>query len=182
MIARARRWGCAAARSIPLPTIGLAPNPLRADRDGLVSRTPWGSDDRAQLQPQLLDPERELRDDREDMRLEEHRISARRLDAPVHARCGYAEQRWTDVARVRQYRYDDLPLDPRRAASERGGTSPTEPDGRSRLAAMVLVTTPWSPERLALCTRSTNGSRRSARAWVRTQSSSMPGSADLETA
>lgn len=79
----------------------MAPNPLRTDRDGLVSRTPWRSDDRAQPHPQLLDPERELRDDREDMRLEAHRISARRLDDAVHARCGYAEQRWADVARAR---------------------------------------------------------------------------------
>ncbi len=119
------------------------------------------------------------------MRLEPHRTGARRLDAAVHAWCGYTEERWTAVARVRQYRYrdDDLPLDPRRAASERGGTLPTEPDGRSRLATMVLETTTRSPERSALCTWSANGSRRSAGlAWVRTQSSSMPGSLDLETA
>lgn len=79
-------------------------------------------------QPLVLDPDRELSDDREDMTVEEHRSRARRLDAALHDTCDYAKQLWTDVARARQYLFDSLPPDPRRPASERVGTSPTGPD------------------------------------------------------
>lgn len=79
-------------------------------------------------QPHILDPDRILSDDREEMTAAEHRSRAQELDAALHESCAYAQQLWTDVARARQYLYDSLPPDPRHPTVERVGATPNGPD------------------------------------------------------
>ncbi|HJQ01120.1 MAG TPA: hypothetical protein VJ851_05940 [Jatrophihabitans sp.] len=80
-------------------------------------------------QPQVLDPDRMLTDDRDEMSAEEHRSRAARLDSALHESCGYAQQLWDNLNRVRGYLLDSLPPDPRSPGpNPSAGASPTGPD------------------------------------------------------
>jgi hypothetical protein len=77
--------------------------------------------------PQLLDPDRILGDEREEMTLEDHRDRARELNAALHDSCAYADQLWERLDGVRRYLVDSLP-EPRLNPHAVGGASPTGPD------------------------------------------------------
>lgn len=83
--------------------------------------------------PQVLDPGRVSRDDREDMTAEDHRNQSQLYADALDQTCAYAQQLWNDLAAVRQYLYDSLP--PESAHAERDssgaptvGVSPRGPD------------------------------------------------------
>lgn len=79
--------------------------------------------------PELLNPDRVLRDDRQDMTAEDHRSQAQLLDKALHESCAYAQQLWDDLNAVRGYLLDSLPPDPRhRGAHDTLASSPTGPD------------------------------------------------------
>jgi len=79
--------------------------------------------------PQVLDPDRLLRDDREHQFSQDHRPPATVLDDALHESCAYAEQLWNELNHVRQYLLDALPLDPHVSDSPtRCGAAPTGPD------------------------------------------------------
>ncbi len=59
--------------------------------------------------PEVLDPDRVLRDDREGMSAAEHRSQAQLLDAALHQSCAYADQLWTALDAVRHYLYSSVP-------------------------------------------------------------------------
>lgn len=77
--------------------------------------------------PHLLDPNRTLTDEREEMTLEDHRDRARDLAAALRDTCGYAEQLWERLAGLREYLVESLPQ-PRLNPQAVGGASPTGPD------------------------------------------------------
>lgn len=79
--------------------------------------------------PEVLDPERTLTDDREEMTGEEHRARAQRLDAALHESCEYGQQLWKVLDEVRAYLMGSLPPDPRSPeAPPVTCASPTGPD------------------------------------------------------
>lgn len=77
--------------------------------------------------PDLLNPDRVLTDEREEMTLEEHRDRARELDGALHDSCAYAQQLWERLDAVRHYLVDMLPPQPREGETL-GGARPTGPD------------------------------------------------------
>src|SRR5881409_2006109 len=80
-------------------------------------------------QPELLDPDRVLSTDRDAMTSEDHRNRAHLLDTALHDTCGYAQQLWANLHRLRGYLLDSLPPDPRAPGPHtRTGASPTGPD------------------------------------------------------
>lgn len=79
--------------------------------------------------PQVLDPDRTLSDEREEMSEEEHRDRARKLSTALKEACDYGKQLWNDLAAVRRYLVDALPADPRAPGEHPTDTaSPTGPD------------------------------------------------------
>jgi hypothetical protein len=78
--------------------------------------------------PEVLDPDRIMTDDREEMTAEEHQGRARELDAALHESCAYGQQLWNDLNGVRKYLMDCLPDDPRIPGPHRAAASPTGPD------------------------------------------------------
>ena len=62
--------------------------------------------------PEVLDPNRVLRDDREEMTAAEHRNQAQLLDGALHQSCDYAGQLWDTLESVREYLYASLPAAP----------------------------------------------------------------------
>lgn len=80
-------------------------------------------------QPEVLDPDRVLSTDRDAMTDEDHRGRATLLDTALHESCGYAQQLWENLNRLRGYLLDSLPPDPRAPGPHtRVGASPTGPD------------------------------------------------------
>ncbi|HEY8300562.1 MAG TPA: hypothetical protein VIG48_01560 [Jatrophihabitans sp.] len=79
--------------------------------------------------PQLLDPDRVDRDDREDMTAEDHRSQSQLLAKALAESCGYADQLWEQLNQVRGYLLASLPPDPRSPSPNRtAAASPTGPD------------------------------------------------------
>lgn len=62
--------------------------------------------------PELLNPDRENRDDREDVTAEDHRSQARLLATALSESCAYADQLWEQLNALRGYLLDSLPPDP----------------------------------------------------------------------
>jgi hypothetical protein len=79
--------------------------------------------------PELLDPDRVDRDDREDMSAEDHRSQAKLLAKALEESCGYATQLWEQLDEVRGYLLASLPPDPRMPGpKDTASASPTGPD------------------------------------------------------
>lgn len=79
--------------------------------------------------PELLDPDRVDRDDREDMTAEDHRSQAQLLSKALEESCGYADQLWQQLNEVRAYLLASLPPDPRLPGhKDTASASPTGPD------------------------------------------------------
>jgi hypothetical protein len=79
--------------------------------------------------PELLDPDRVDRDDREDFTPEDHRSQARLLAKALGESCAYADQLWEQLNAVRGYLLASLPPDPRTPGPHRStAASPTGPD------------------------------------------------------
>jgi hypothetical protein len=80
-------------------------------------------------QPALLDPDRVLLEDRNDLSAEEHASRAALLDKALQESCSYAQQLWQNLDAVREYLLDSLPPNPRTAGpAPRRSASPTGPD------------------------------------------------------
>lgn len=79
--------------------------------------------------PQLLDPDRLLLDDRNDLSAEEHAGRATQLDRALHDTCSYAQQLWHELDAVRGYLLDSLPPDRRTADADAPGPSSAAPTG-----------------------------------------------------
>jgi hypothetical protein len=80
-------------------------------------------------QPMLLDPDRLLLDDRNDLSAEEHASRAALLDKALHETCAYARQLWQDVDAMRGYLLESLPSQAGADGGvERRLTAPTGPD------------------------------------------------------
>ena len=87
--------------------------------------------------PELLDPERVLFADRDEMTLLEHRTRSQQLDDALHASCAYAAQLWQHLDAARHYLYDSLPPDPRApGTTPHACASPTGPDDEPGLATL----------------------------------------------
>lgn len=86
--------------------------------------------------PQVLDPDRILGDEREEMTLEEHRDRARELDAALKDSCAYAQQLWDRLNGLRTYLVNSLPQ-PRLSTDALGGASPTGPDDEAGWHAWI---------------------------------------------
>jgi hypothetical protein len=79
--------------------------------------------------PQLLDPDRIDRDDREELTAEDHRSRAQLFATALAETCHYADQLWNQVNALRGYLLDSIPPDPRKpGAHTRTSASPTGPD------------------------------------------------------
>jgi hypothetical protein len=77
--------------------------------------------------PDVLNPDRLLSDEREEMTVEEHRSRARELDQALHESCEYGQQLWERLDALRHYLVDMLPPQPAEGA-RLGGARPTGPD------------------------------------------------------
>ncbi|HST49964.1 hypothetical protein [Jatrophihabitans sp.] len=84
--------------------------------------------------PELLDPDRLLLDDRNDLTADEHASRAALLNQALHESCGYAQQLWQSLDAVRGYLLDSLPPDPHALDPDaldqpgRRSAAPTGPD------------------------------------------------------
>lgn len=79
--------------------------------------------------PELLDPDRVDRDDREEMTAEDHRSQAQLLSKALAESCAYANQLWEQLDEVRAYLLASLPPDPRMPGpKDTAAASPTGPD------------------------------------------------------
>lgn len=79
--------------------------------------------------PELLDPDRVDRDDREEMSGADHRSQAQLLAKALGDSCAYADQLWEQLDEVRAYLLASLPPDPRTPGSKgTASASPTGPD------------------------------------------------------
>jgi hypothetical protein len=78
--------------------------------------------------PELLDPDRLLSDDRDDMTADEHRNRANQLAGALEDSCRYAQQLWDELQAVREYLVRSLPDDPQRPEARRTETAPAGPD------------------------------------------------------
>jgi hypothetical protein len=79
--------------------------------------------------PELLDPDRLLLDDRNDLSAEEHANRAALLNKALHDSCDYAQQLWQRLDAVRGYLLDSLPPDPRSVDGlARRSAAPAGPD------------------------------------------------------
>jgi hypothetical protein len=78
--------------------------------------------------PQVLDPDRVLDNDRDDLTAD-HRARAALLDDALRKTCDYAQQLWNTLDEVRGYLMGSLPPDPRSpGAHSQVSASPTGPD------------------------------------------------------
>jgi hypothetical protein len=79
--------------------------------------------------PQLLDPNRVDRDEREGMTADDHRSRAQLLSTALEETCGYAGQLWDQLDELRRYLLASLPPDPRLPGPHtRTSAAPTGPD------------------------------------------------------
>ncbi len=79
--------------------------------------------------PELLNPDRVDRDDREDFTAEDHRSQSQLLAKALGESCAYAEQLWDQADALRAYLLDSLPPDPRTPGPHTTtAASPTGPD------------------------------------------------------
>jgi hypothetical protein len=78
--------------------------------------------------PELLDPDRMLSTDRDDMTADEHRNRANELASALEESCRYAQQLWQQLQDVREYLVRALPDDPQQPGARRTATAPTGPD------------------------------------------------------
>ncbi|MBV9821595.1 MAG: hypothetical protein JO144_05075 [Actinobacteria bacterium] len=80
-------------------------------------------------QPELLDPDRLLLDDRDNLTADEHASRAALLNKALHDSCDYAQQLWHRLDAVRGYLLDSLPPDPRSVdGPARRSAAPSGPD------------------------------------------------------
>jgi hypothetical protein len=80
-------------------------------------------------QPEVLDPDRMLLADRDDLTADDHASRAALLGQALHESCAYARQLWQSLDAVRGYLLDSLPPDPHAAGrSGRRSAAPTGPD------------------------------------------------------
>lgn len=79
-------------------------------------------------EPELLDPNRMLSDDRDDMTVDQHRDRARMLAQALNDSCRYAQDLWHQLDEVRGYLVRCLPDDPQQPDAHRAATAPTGPD------------------------------------------------------
>lgn len=95
--------------------------------------------------PQLLDPNRVDRDDREDMTAEDHRSQAQLLSKALEESCGYADQLWNQLNAVRGYLLESLPPDPRlpgpHTVTCASPTGPDDEDGWQQWISAFSTTT-----------------------------------------
>ena len=95
--------------------------------------------------PELLDPDRVDRDDREDMTTEDHRSQKQLLAKALGESCSYADQLWEQLNQVRAYLLDSLPPDPdcpvRRRLRRASPTGPDDEQGWQRWMATFADTT-----------------------------------------
>ena len=77
--------------------------------------------------PQVLDPDRLLRDDRERQFSKDRRTRADVLEIALHESCAYAQKLWDDLNAMRQYLLDSLPPATYTTAGP-VATAPTGPD------------------------------------------------------
>lgn len=79
--------------------------------------------------PQLLDPDRVDRDEREEMTADDHSSRAQLFAVALEETCEYADQLWTQVNALRGYLLDALAPDPRLpGVHTRISASPIGPD------------------------------------------------------
>lgn len=79
--------------------------------------------------PELLDPDRVDRDDREDFTADDHRSQAQLLAKALGESCAYADQLWDQVNALRGYLLNSLPPDPRTPGPHAtAAASPSGPD------------------------------------------------------
>lgn len=79
--------------------------------------------------PELLDPDRVDRDDREDFTADDHRSQAQLLAKALGESCAYADQLWDQVNALRDYLLNSLPPDPRTPGPHAtAAASPSGPD------------------------------------------------------
>ena len=82
--------------------------------------------------PELLDPDRVDRDDRENLTAEDHRSQAQLLAKALGESCAYAYQLWEQLNAVRGYLLDSLPPDPTLPGPHTVAcAAPTGPDDES---------------------------------------------------
>jgi len=79
--------------------------------------------------PELLDPDRVDRDDREHFTAADHRSQAQLLAKALGESCAYADQLWEQLNAVRAYLLESLPPDPHSpGAHPTTSAAPTGPD------------------------------------------------------
>lgn len=95
--------------------------------------------------PELLNPDRIDRDDREDMSAEDHRSQAQLLSKALEESCGYADQLWEQLDEVRAYLLASLPPDPRmpgpKTTASASPTGPDDEEGWQRWVTTFAATT-----------------------------------------
>lgn len=77
--------------------------------------------------PNLLDPDRVLTQERDEMTADEHRNRAELLDDALHKSCAYANLLWDQLDAARRYLVAALPAPPAHAG---GVIGPASPHGR----------------------------------------------------
>jgi hypothetical protein len=95
--------------------------------------------------PELLDPDRILLEDRNDLTADDHANRAALLGHALHESCSYAQQLWQSLDAVRGYLLDSLPPDPRSSDEpSRRSAAPAGPDDdagwENWIAAYAAVT------------------------------------------
>lgn len=95
--------------------------------------------------PELLNPDRVDRDDREGVRDADHRSQAQLLAKALGESCAYAEQLWEQLDEVRGYLLESLPPDPRmpgpKTTASASPTGPDDEEGWQRWIATFASTT-----------------------------------------
>jgi hypothetical protein len=87
--------------------------------------------------PEVLDPERVLTDDREELTGDEHRARAQQLDAALRESCAYGTQLWHELDGMRKYLWTSAPDDPRLPGPTRTSATPTGPDDERGWTAWI---------------------------------------------
>lgn len=95
--------------------------------------------------PELLNPDRVERDDREHFTAEDHRSQAQLLAKALGESCAYADQLWEQVNALRGYLLHSLPPDPRtpgpHTTAAAAPTGPDDEDGWTRWVNAFATTT-----------------------------------------